>query len=115
MIERKSCEARLRRRQKIAPDERSSIVPAAFFSNCHFTAQKWFMLLAVIAGGMGTLSDVAPAQSQGRTVTTSETLGANARAAMIDIFPNEDPTVVARYVGESFMQRDPNIGDAAAG
>jgi len=100
---------------KIAPDERSSIVPGAFFSNCDFTAQKWFMLLAVIAGGMGTLSDVAPAQSQGRTVTTSETLGANAREAMIDIFRKKDPTVVDRYFGESFIQHDPSIADGVAG
>src|SRR6266436_3116025 len=108
-------EARLGRRQKIAPDERSSIVPGAFFSNCHLTAQKWFMLLAVIAGGMGTLSDVAPAQSQGRTVTTSETLGANAREVMIDIFRKKDPTIVDRYFGESFIQHDPSIADGVTG
>ena len=87
----------------------------AFFANRHFTAQKRFILLAVIASAMGTLSDKAPAQSQGRTVTTSETLGANAREAMTDIFRKKDPAVVDRYFGESFIQHDPSIADGLAG
>jgi predicted SnoaL-like aldol condensation-catalyzing enzyme len=90
-------------------------VARAFFANWHFTAQKWFMLLAVIASAMATLSDVAPAQPQGRAVTTAETLGANAREAMIDIFRKKDPTVVDRYFGESFIQHDPSIADGLAG
>jgi predicted SnoaL-like aldol condensation-catalyzing enzyme len=55
------------------------------------------------------------AQSQGRTMTTSETLGATARQAMIDIFRKKDATAVDRYFGESFIQHDPNIADGLAG
>ena len=83
-----------------------------FFANWNFSAQREFVLLAVIAGGIGTLSDV---QSQGRTVTTSDMLGANARQAMIDIFRNKDPTVVDRYFGEPFKQHDPDLADGLAG
>jgi predicted SnoaL-like aldol condensation-catalyzing enzyme len=54
-------------------------------------------------------------QSQGRTMTTSDTLGATARQAMIDIFRKKDATVVDRYFGESFIQHDPNIADGLAG
>jgi predicted SnoaL-like aldol condensation-catalyzing enzyme len=55
------------------------------------------------------------AQSQGRTMTTSETLGATARQAMIDIFRKTDATAVDRYFGEPFTQHDPNVADGLAG
>jgi predicted SnoaL-like aldol condensation-catalyzing enzyme len=55
------------------------------------------------------------AQSQGRTMTTSDTLGATARQAMIDIFRKKDATAVDRYFAESFMQHDPNIADGLSG
>jgi predicted SnoaL-like aldol condensation-catalyzing enzyme len=84
----------------------------AIFANWNFSAQMGFALLAVIAGGFGTLSD---AQSEGLTVTTSDTLGSSARQAMIDIFRKKDPTVVDRYFGESFKQHDPNLADGLAG
>jgi predicted SnoaL-like aldol condensation-catalyzing enzyme len=87
-------------------------VARGFFANWNFSAQMGFVLLAVIAGGIGTLSD---AQSQDRTVTTSDTLGANARQAMIDIFRKKDPTAVDRYFGERFKQHDPNLADGLAG
>jgi hypothetical protein len=90
-------------------------VARSLFTGWRFTAQKGCMLLAVIASGIGALSDVAPAQSQGRTVTTSNTLGAKARQAMIDIFRKKDATAVNRYFGESFMQHDPNPADGLAG
>jgi predicted SnoaL-like aldol condensation-catalyzing enzyme len=90
-------------------------VAKSWFANWKFTAQRGFMLLAVIASGIGTLLDLAPAQSQGRTVTTFDTLGANARQAMIDIFRKKDPTIVDRYFGESFIQHDPNLADGLAG
>jgi len=51
------------------------------------------------------------AQSQGRTMTTSDTLGATARQAMIDIFRKKDATAVDRHFGESFIQHDPNIAE----
>jgi predicted SnoaL-like aldol condensation-catalyzing enzyme len=72
-------------------------------------------LLAFIASGIGTWSYTMPAQSQGRTVTTSDTLGANARQAMIDIFRKKDSTAVDRYFGESFIQHDPSLTDGLAG
>jgi predicted SnoaL-like aldol condensation-catalyzing enzyme len=78
-------------------------------------SQTGLALLAVIASGVGVLSDVAPAQSQDRTVTTSDTLGANARQAMIDIFRKKDATAVDRYFGKSFLQHDPNLADGLAG
>ena len=83
-----------------------------FFANLKFSAHKGLVLLAAIAGGIGALSDV---QSQGLTMTTSETLGANARQAMIDIFRKKDPTSVDRYFAEPFKQHDPNLADGLAG
>jgi predicted SnoaL-like aldol condensation-catalyzing enzyme len=55
------------------------------------------------------------AQSQGRTMMTSDTLGATARQAMIDIFRKQDATAVDRHFGEPFIQHDPNIADGLAG
>ena len=72
------------------------------------------MVLAVVATSLGTLSDVVPAQSQGQTLTTSDTLGATARQAMIDIFRKRDATAVGRYFGASFIQHDPTLADGVA-
>jgi hypothetical protein len=65
MIERKSGRRGFVVAKNRTKNERNSIMARAFFANWHFTAQKWFMLLAVIASAMATLSEVAPAQSQG--------------------------------------------------
>jgi hypothetical protein len=73
------------------------------------------MLLAVIASALGTLLNSAAAQSQGRTVRTTDTLGSNARQAMINIFRKKGPTAVDRNFGESFIQHDSNITDGLAG
>src|SRR6202011_311207 len=73
------------------------------------------LVLAAIASGIGTSWDLALAQSQGRTVMASDTLGANARQTMIDIFRKKDATVIARHFGESFIQHDPGIADGLAG
>jgi predicted SnoaL-like aldol condensation-catalyzing enzyme len=73
------------------------------------------MLLAVAASGIATLSSATPAQSQSRTVMASDTLGANAREALIDIFRKKDTTVVDRYFAESFIQHDPSVADGLAG
>jgi predicted SnoaL-like aldol condensation-catalyzing enzyme len=83
-----------------------------FFANWKFSAQRGFVLLAAIAGGIATLSDV---QSQGLTMTTSDTQGAKARQAMIDIFRKKDPTAVDRYFGEPLKQHDPDLADGLAG
>jgi predicted SnoaL-like aldol condensation-catalyzing enzyme len=85
------------------------------FATWNFTAHRGIMLLALVASGIGAVLDAAPAQSQGRAVTTSDTLGVSAREAMIDIFRKKDPTVVDRYFGESFIQHDPSIADGLAG
>ena len=73
------------------------------------------MLLAIVVGGVAVSLHVAAAQSQGHSVTISDTLGASARQAMIDIFRNKDRTAVDRYFGESFVQHDPNLADGLAG
>ena len=66
-----------------------------------------------VTGGMLVWPSLA--QAQGRTMTTSETLGATARQAVIDIFRKKDATAVDRYFGESFIQHDPNLADGLAG
>jgi len=73
------------------------------------------VLLAVIGSGIGALSNAPPAQPQAQTLTTSDTLGVNARQGMIDIFRRKDATAVDRYFGESFIQHDPNLADGLAG
>jgi predicted SnoaL-like aldol condensation-catalyzing enzyme len=62
----------------------------------------------------GTLV-ATPAQRSEWMAMTSDTLGANAHQAMIDIFRKKDPTAVDRYFGESLMQHDPNLADGPAG
>src|SRR5712671_3245279 len=85
------------------------------FANWNFTTRREFMLLAVLASGIATLLDLAPAESQVRAVTTPDTLGVDARQAMIDIFRKKDPTAVDRYFAESFVQHDPNLADGLNG
>jgi predicted SnoaL-like aldol condensation-catalyzing enzyme len=84
-------------------------------ANRSFVAVQRFMLLATVAGGLGALPDFAPAQSQLRTVTTSDTLGGTAGQAMIEIFRKKDPTAVDRFFAEHFVQHDPNLTDGLAG
>jgi predicted SnoaL-like aldol condensation-catalyzing enzyme len=66
---------------------------------------------------MGTASFAQPATTEGSpdVRTTSDTLRANARQAMIDIFRKKDPAAVDRYFAESFIQHDPNLADGLAG
>jgi predicted SnoaL-like aldol condensation-catalyzing enzyme len=90
-------------------------VARGLFASWNFTAQRGVMLLGVIAAGIGTLSPVAPAQSQERIVIASDTLGASARQAMADIFAKKDVTAVDRYFAQSFIQHDPSLADGLAG
>lgn len=76
---------------------------------------KGYMALAVIVAGIGALSDLVPTQSQVQTLTTSDTLGAAARQAMIDIFRKKDAAAIDRYFGEPFIQHEPTIADGLAG
>jgi predicted SnoaL-like aldol condensation-catalyzing enzyme len=71
------------------------------------------MLLGFAAGC--ALSSVASAQSEDRTVIASDTLGADARQAMTDIFRKKDVTAVDRYFAPSFVQHDPGVADGVAG
>jgi predicted SnoaL-like aldol condensation-catalyzing enzyme len=80
-----------------------------------FTAQREFIVRAVVASSMAIGLPSTPAQSQNRGVATSDALGANARQAMIEIIRKKDPIAVDRYFGESFMQHDPNLADGLAG
>jgi hypothetical protein len=89
-------------------------VARGLFGNLRLIAQTAFIVLAVIASSVEA-PDTAPAQSQGRTVTNSDTLGAKARQAMIDIIRKKDVTAVDRYFGEPFTQHDPNLADGLAG
>jgi predicted SnoaL-like aldol condensation-catalyzing enzyme len=81
----------------------------------NFTAQRGVVWLGIIAGGIGTSLSIAPAQSQDQTVMASDTLGAGARQAMIDIFRKKDITAVDRNFAESFIQHDPTLADGLAG
>jgi predicted SnoaL-like aldol condensation-catalyzing enzyme len=76
---------------------------------------KGYMALAVIVAGIGALSDLVPTQSQVQALTTSDTLGAVARQAMIDIFRKKDAAAIDRYFGEPFIQHEPTIADGLAG
>jgi predicted SnoaL-like aldol condensation-catalyzing enzyme len=90
-------------------------VARGLFAKWNFTAQRAFMALTVIASGIGILPGSGSARSQDRTVAISDTLGANARRAMIEIFREKDPAAVDRYFGKSFIQHDPNLADGFAG
>jgi predicted SnoaL-like aldol condensation-catalyzing enzyme len=90
-------------------------VARRLFASWNSTAQGAVMLLGVVASCVATLSSATPSQSQSRTVMASDTLGANAREALIDIFRKKDTIVVDRYFAESFIQHDPGLADGLAG
>jgi predicted SnoaL-like aldol condensation-catalyzing enzyme len=94
---------------------REHIVATGLFASWHFTARKGAFLLGIIAGTVGTLSSVVRAQSQERTVMATDTLGASARQAMIDIFRKKDVAAVDRYFAAPFLQHDPSLVDGLAG
>jgi predicted SnoaL-like aldol condensation-catalyzing enzyme len=93
----------------------SDIVTSNVFTRRPSTARKGAVLLAIIASSIATLAAVPAAQSQGQAVTASNTLGADARQAMIDIFRNKDVTAVDRHFAGRFIQHDPTLADGAAG
>ena len=72
-------------------------------------------MIAMVGSASSSLAQSAASQTSLDLRTTSDTLGANARQAMIDIFRKKDATVVDRYFGESFVQHDPNLADGLAG
>jgi predicted SnoaL-like aldol condensation-catalyzing enzyme len=90
------------------------MVATGLCKNQRFPTHKGLVLLAA-ASAVGILSGVTSAQQQTRPMTTSDTLGATARQAMIDIFRKKDTTTVDGYFGETFTQHDPNLADGLAG
>jgi predicted SnoaL-like aldol condensation-catalyzing enzyme len=84
-------------------------------AHINIARQRGLVLAAIVAGGVLASLGAKTAQSEGYVVTTSDTLGATARQAMIDIFREKDPTAVDRYFGKSFVQHDPNLADGLAG
>jgi predicted SnoaL-like aldol condensation-catalyzing enzyme len=90
------------------------MVAIGFSKKQRFSMHNGLVLLA-IASAIAVLSGVTLAQPQTRPPTTSDTLGATARQAMIDIFRKKDATAVDRYFGETFTQHDPNLADGLAG
>jgi predicted SnoaL-like aldol condensation-catalyzing enzyme len=84
-------------------------------ADMNIASMRRVVLLAIVAGGVATSLNAAAAQTRGQAVTMSDTLGASARQAMIDIFRKKDRTAVDRYFGDSFIQHDPNLADGLAG
>src|SRR5260370_2922956 len=80
-----------------------------------FAAGGSTAMIAMVGSASLSLAQSAATQTSLDLRTTSDTLGANARHAMIDIFRKKDATVVDRYFGESFVQHDPNLADGLAG
>jgi predicted SnoaL-like aldol condensation-catalyzing enzyme len=72
-------------------------------------------IMAMVGATTSSLAQSAPPQTSPNVRTTSDTLGANARQAVIDIFRRKDPTAVDRFFAESFTQHDPNIADGLDG
>lgn len=80
-----------------------------------FAAGGSTAMIAMVGSASSSLAQSAASQTSPDLRTTSDTLGAKAREAMIDIFRRKDATVVDRYFGESFVQHDPNLADGLAG
>jgi len=72
-------------------------------------------IIAMAGSASSSLAQSAASQTSLDLRTTSDSLGINARQAMIDIFRKKDRTVVDRYFAEPFIQHDPNLGDGLAG
>jgi predicted SnoaL-like aldol condensation-catalyzing enzyme len=80
-----------------------------------FAAGGSTAMIAMVGSASSSLAQSAASQTSLDLSTTPNTLGANAREAMIDLFRKKDPTAVDRYFADSFMQHDPNIADGLAG
>jgi predicted SnoaL-like aldol condensation-catalyzing enzyme len=80
-----------------------------------FAAGGSTAMIAMVGSASLSFAQSAASQTSLDLRTTSDTLGAKAREAMIDIFRRKDATVVDRYFGESFVQHDPNLADGLAG
>jgi len=72
-------------------------------------------MIAMVGSASSSLAQSAASQTSVDLSTTSDTLGAKARQAMIDIFRKKDATAIDRYFSESFIQHDPTLADGLAG
>jgi predicted SnoaL-like aldol condensation-catalyzing enzyme len=72
-------------------------------------------IITIVGAASSSLPQSAATQTSPGSRPTSDTLEANARQAMIDIFRKKDVAAVDRYFGESFIQHDPNLADGLAG
>jgi predicted SnoaL-like aldol condensation-catalyzing enzyme len=72
-------------------------------------------IISMVSAAYFSLTRSAATEALPDRRTTSDTLGASARQAMIDIFRKKDPTAVDRYFAESFVQHDPDLADGLAG
>src|SRR5258708_5094914 len=88
---------------KLDQDEWSGVVATGSFKNRYSFTYNAFVFLA-FASAIGTLSEIASVQSQGRTVTTSDNFGTVARQAMIDIFRRKVGAAIDQQFGDSFVQ-----------
>src|SRR6266853_2807255 len=80
-----------------------------------FAAGGSTAMIGMVGSASLSLAQSAASQTSLDLRTTSDTLGANARQVVIDVFRKKDATVVDRYFGESFVQHDPNLADGLAG
>jgi predicted SnoaL-like aldol condensation-catalyzing enzyme len=80
-----------------------------------FAAGGSTAMIAMVGSASSSLAQSAASRTSPDLRMTQDTLGANARQAMIDIFRKKDATAVDRYFGEPFVQHDPNLADGVAG
>src|SRR6266404_9414158 len=60
-------------------------------------------IIAIAGAASSSLAQSVAPQTSPDLRTASDTLGANARQVMIDIFRKKDPAAVDRHFGESFI------------
>jgi predicted SnoaL-like aldol condensation-catalyzing enzyme len=80
-----------------------------------FMAGGSTVMIAIVDSASLSLAQSAASQTSLDLSMIPDTLGAEAREVMIDIFRKKDPTAVDRHFAESFMQHDPNITDGLPG
>ena len=79
------------------------------------TAGSSTAIMAMVGSASSGLAQSAATQMTPDPRATSDSLGANARQAMIDIFRKKDIAAVDRYFAKSLIQHDPNLADGLAG
>jgi predicted SnoaL-like aldol condensation-catalyzing enzyme len=80
-----------------------------------FAAGGSTAIIAMVGSASSSLAQPETSRISPDLTMIPDTLGANARQAMIDIFRKKDATAVDRYFGEPFVQHDPNLADGLVG